>query len=77
MSSVQLSTSWYYWVDNLANGLADDTITALEVIPADYQLIVPGIVAVPLAMIVILLVSAVVGQDSQGHSAHHTGAQLH
>ena len=64
MSSVQLSTSWYYWVDNLANSLADDTITALEVIPADYQLVVPGIVAVPLAMIVILFVSAVVGQDS-------------
>ena len=39
-------------------------ITALEVNPADYQLIVPGIVAAPPAMIVILPVSAVVGQDS-------------
>ena len=54
MSSVQLSTSWYYWVDNLANGLADDTITVLEIIPADYQLIISGVVAVPLTMIVIL-----------------------
>ena len=43
---------WYYWVNNLANALAD-TITALEVIPADYQLVIPGVVAVPLAMIII------------------------
>ena len=43
---------WYYWVNNLANALAD-TITALEIIPADYQLVVPGVVAVPLALIII------------------------
>ena len=43
---------WYYWVDNLANGLAD-TITALKVVPAEYQLILPGVVAVPLALIII------------------------